>query len=229
MLSPAAFSRANRLAGHLGLRSVSRVPSLPKIPVAHRVSSSLCGGVRGLSTSSSDPVLLDVKSGVATLTFNRPDALNAMTIPMGELFEDLVFQLGKREDVHAVVLTGSGRAFSAGGDLEYLLERPNVKPFVNTTMMKRFYDRFLSIRTLPVPIIAALNGPAIGAGLCIALACDIRVASTDAKLGLTFASLGLHPGMGASFFLPTIVNPDIATRMLVTGPSSSLVSRCAYC
>ena len=90
-------------------------------------------------------------------------------------------------------------------------------PSRNAPIMRRFYQRFLSVRSLPVPVIAAINGPAVGAGLCFALACDVRVAAADTKLGLTFVGLGLHPGMGASHFLPSIVGPQVAAQMMLTG------------
>ena len=83
--------------------------------------------------------------------------------------------------------------------------------------MRRFYQRFLSVRDLPVPVIAAINGPAVGAGLCFALACDVRIAAPTAKLGLTFVGLGLHPGMGATHFLPSIAGPQVAAEMMLTG------------
>ena len=83
--------------------------------------------------------------------------------------------------------------------------------------MRKFYSLFLKIRKLPVPLIAAINGPAVGAGLCFAAAMDLRVALSDAKLGVTFVGIGLHPGMASTFFLPKLVGPQIASRMLLTG------------
>eukprot|EP00698_Gefionella_okellyi_P013839 TRINITY_DN3818_c0_g1_i4.p1 TRINITY_DN3818_c0_g1~~TRINITY_DN3818_c0_g1_i4.p1 ORF type:complete len:210 (+),score=30.75 TRINITY_DN3818_c0_g1_i4:1334-1963(+) len=87
----------------------------------------------------------------------------------------------------------------------------------NVQIMKRFYERFLSIRTLPVPVIAAINGPAIGAGLCLAGATDMRITAKNVKMGYTFVSLGLHPGMGATHFLPRTVNAQAAAYLLLTG------------
>src|SRR5262249_38331393 len=80
-----------------------------------------------------------------------------------------------------------------------------------------FYTRYLAIRTLPVPTIAAINGHAIGAGLCIALACDLRIAVSDAKMGMTFTKLGIHPGLGATYFLPRLVGTARACELLFTG------------
>ena len=85
--------------------------------------------------------------------------------------------------------------------------------------MGRFYQLYLSVRDLPCPTIAAVNGAAIGAGLCVALGCDIRVAARDAKLGLNFTRLGIHPGMGATWTLPRLVGPARAAELLFTGGS----------
>ena len=126
------------------------------------------------------------ENGVATLTLNDPDRLNAMTVEMGEDFQDAVAALKQVPALRAVVLTGAGRAFSAGGDLDWLAERHADTPSNNATIMRAFYARFLTIRSLEVPTLAALNGAAIGAGLAVACACDMRFAAPDAKLGITF-------------------------------------------
>eukprot|EP00605_Chrysophyceae_sp_TOSAG23-4_P000434 GSChrysophyteH1.ASY1.ANO1.491.1 assembled CDS len=83
--------------------------------------------------------------------------------------------------------------------------------------MRRFYERFLSVRKLPVPVIAAINGPAIGAGLALACAADLRVSSKNAKMGITFVSLGLHPGMGSTHFLPRLIGNQMAAHLMLTG------------
>eukprot|EP00620_Florenciella_sp_RCC1587_P009319 CAMPEP_0182601084 /NCGR_PEP_ID=MMETSP1324-20130603/91305_1 /TAXON_ID=236786 /ORGANISM="Florenciella sp., Strain RCC1587" /LENGTH=486 /DNA_ID=CAMNT_0024818993 /DNA_START=340 /DNA_END=1803 /DNA_ORIENTATION=- len=230
--------------------------------------------------------------GVKKIVLNNPEKLNALTVDMGEQFTKVIDELNGMSDLRAVVLTGEGRAFSAGGDLDWLMERTKSTPKQNMDIMVQFYNRFLSIRSLPVPTIAAINGPAIGAGMCVALACDVRVASakakvvagdvdgdvwqcpqsivtfTDtrhfkttipmlgftfatlgihpgmgaaingpaigagmcvalacdvrvasakAKLGFTFATLGIHPGMGASHFLPIVAGPETAHRLLFSG------------
>ena len=124
---------------------------------------------------------------------------------------------GGASNLGAVVLTGAGRAFSAGGDLQFLKRRGEDTPTRNAVIMRRFYERFLAVRRLPVPVVAAINGPAIGAGLALALACDVRVAARDAKMGITFVQLGLHPGMGSTHFLPRIVGPQQASKLMLTG------------
>jgi len=157
------------------------------------------------------------KGPVTKITLNRPDRLNALTVDMGEAFADVIDSLRGDTDVRAVVLTGAGRAFSAGGDLEFLRARQADTPDGNAREMKAFYKRFLSMRTLGVPLVAAINGHAIGAGMCLALACDVRIAAPSAKLGLTFVGLGLHPGMGATHLLPALAGPQVAARLLLTG------------
>lgn len=161
------------------------------------------------------------RTGVALITLSRPERLNALTVAMGASFEAAVSALAMEPDLRAVVLTGEGRAFSAGGDLDFLERRADVGSQggaqENAEEMRAFYRRFLSLRTLPVPVLAAVNGPAIGAGMCLALACDLRVCARDAKLGLTFVGLGLHPGMGATHLLPTLVGHQTASRLLLTG------------
>jgi len=120
-----------------------------------------------------------------------------------------------------VILTGAGRAFSAGGDLGMIQERadhgasePGRARRSIREAMRSFYQLFLSVREIPCPTLAALNGHAIGAGLCVALACDVRIAAEDAKLGLNFTRLGLHPGMGATWTLPRLVGSARAAELL---------------
>lgn len=177
-------------------------------------------GVRALS-GAREPLVTVRKLAaekVAVITLNSPSRLNALTESMGDELTDRVHELSEASaDFGAVVLTGAGRAFSAGGDLDFLRRRHADSPSRNASIMHRFYERFLVVRRLPVPVIAAINGPAVGAGLCLALACDIRLAAKEAKLGVTFVGLGLHPGMGATHFLPRIVGPQHAARLLLTG------------
>jgi enoyl-CoA hydratase/carnithine racemase len=171
--------------------------------------------------SNDDLVRVEREGHVALLTFNDPDRLNAMTGAMGQALAGAVDAL-RGESIRAAVLTGSGRAFSAGGDLE-MLDRNASRGEAGGARrairdeMRTFYGLFLTVRELPCPTIAAINGPAIGAGLCVALSCDMRIAASTAKLGLNFNRLGLHPGMGATWTLPRIVGPAIAAEILYTG------------
>jgi enoyl-CoA hydratase/carnithine racemase len=167
-------------------------------------------------------LILPARDGdVVTLTFNQPDRLNAMTQAMGEAFRAAVAELTGDARLRAVILTGAGRAFSAGGDLTMIEGRaaqgaakgPSGRRQIRDGM-RAFYQLFLSLREVPCPVIAAINGAAIGAGLCVALACDVRIAASEAKLGLNFTQLGLHPGMGATWTLPRLVGPARAAEIL---------------
>src|SRR5262249_15192437 len=141
--------------------------------------------------------------GVVTVSFNHPETRNSMTPAMGEEVVRAVDEIRSDPSARVCVLTGSGKAFSSGGDLGMLArdtgaDSPRTGPSMAGSP-RDFYVRYLTIRNLPIPTIAAINGHAIGAGLCIALACDLRIAVADAKMGMTFTRLGIHPGMGATY------------------------------
>jgi len=169
-------------------------------------------------------LILEARDGdVVTLTFNDPDRRNAMTRAMGEAFAAQIARLAADRSVRALVLTGQGSAFSAGGDLAMIGERadqargaPGAARRAVRDFMRSFYGLFLSLRELPCPTIAAVNGHAIGAGLCVALGCDMRFVASEARLGLNFTRLGLHPGMGATWTLPRLVGPARAAELLYT-------------
>ena len=156
-------------------------------------------------------------TGIATLTLNDEANLNAMSDEMAREFSTTISALKSNKNLRAVILTGAGKAFSAGGHLSMLEAKRNKTAEENRTGMLHFYDSFLCMRELNVPLIAAINGAAVGAGLCVACACDFRVAADSTKLGFTFLKLGLHPGMGATYFVPRIVGASVATELLVTG------------
>lgn len=158
--------------------------------------------------------------GTVTLTLNRPDALNAMTPAMGDEIVRAVEELRSDGSVRALIVTGAGKAFCAGGDLQMLARDAGVAAAEGPSMgatPREFYDRFLSLRKLPFPTVAAINGTAVGAGLCLALACDLRVAAARATMGMTFVKIGIHPGMGATFLLPSIVGTAVAAELFFTG------------
>lgn len=155
-------------------------------------------------------------NGVATLTLDDTRRRNAMSLALGDALEDQVKALSRESTLRAVVLTGAGGAFSSGGDLT-MLEALRGTDFEHArTQMLGFYRRFLSVLTLPVPLIAAVRGPAIGAGLCLALACDIVLVDHDAPLALTFARLGLAPGMGVSMLVERHIGPQRTAELLYT-------------
>jgi enoyl-CoA hydratase len=156
---------------------------------------------------------------VATLTLNRPDTRNAMSVAMGEEVERAVEEVRADGEIRVLVVTGEGRVFSSGGDLDMLAADAGLAaPHAGMGGPPReFYARYLSVATLPIPTLAAINGHAIGAGLCFALACDLRIAASDAKMGMTFTRLGIHPGMGATYFLPRLLGTARACDLLFTG------------
>jgi enoyl-CoA hydratase/carnithine racemase len=156
-------------------------------------------------------------SGILTITLNDETNLNAMSEEMADEFSSLVRSLKASGSAKVIILTGAGRSFSAGGHLAMLEAKRTRTKEQNRTGMLKFYDSFLSILQLNVPIIAALHGAAIGAGLCLACAADIRIATEDTKLGFTFLKLGLHPGMGGTFLVPRIVGRSMSTELLLTG------------
>ncbi len=162
-------------------------------------------------------VRLDVSERVATLTLADPRRRNAMTPALGDALRDAVERARADASVRAVVLTGEGAAFSAGGDLE-MLERLRGAGFKQARdFMLDFYARYLHVTALDVPVVAAVHGAAIGAGLCVAMACDLLVVDAAAKLALNFVQLGLHPGMGATYLTPRRVGAQRAAELLLTG------------
>jgi enoyl-CoA hydratase/carnithine racemase len=165
------------------------------------------------------------RGAVALVVFDDPERRNAMTEAMGRALAESVARLSADVAVRAVVLTGAGAAFSAGGDIAMLEEKSRAgraqpgEPARarNRAFMRDFYSLFLAVRELPCPSIAAVNGAAIGAGLAVALACDLRVAAREARMSLNFVKLGIHPGMGSSWTLPRLVGPAHAADLLLTG------------
>eukprot|EP00931_Biecheleriopsis_adriatica_P122014 TRINITY_DN97041_c0_g1_i1.p1 TRINITY_DN97041_c0_g1~~TRINITY_DN97041_c0_g1_i1.p1 ORF type:complete len:279 (-),score=68.50 TRINITY_DN97041_c0_g1_i1:75-911(-) len=163
-------------------------------------------------------VTLEKVGRVARVLLNNPEKMNAMTSELVEDFGSVMKRItADASNYGAVVITGSGKAFSAGGDLAWLKLRSQDTPSRNSQIMHDFYNRFLCVRSLPLPVIAAINGPAVGAGMCLAMACDVRVASRTAKIGFPFVSLGLHPGMGATHMIASVAGYETAYRLLLTG------------
>src|SRR6476659_6336013 len=155
--------------------------------------------------------------GVAVLTLDNPDQRNAMSDEMTASWVAAVDDLAADRDLRAVVVTGAGSAFCSGGNTGWIASEPDATVDHLRTRMVAFYRAWLSIRRLEVPTIAAVNGPAIGAGLCVALACDIRYAARGARLGAPFVKLGMHAGMAATYLLPNVVGEAHARDLLLTG------------
>jgi enoyl-CoA hydratase/carnithine racemase len=163
-------------------------------------------------------VILTTDGPVATIKLNRPDKLNAFGGPMREEVIDALDTVGRDERVRAVIVTGEGRGFSAGGDIQNLKQLRDSKDEKGVRGLLAQGQRITrTIRSLPKPVIAAVNGACAGAGLSFALACDIRIASDAAKFGPTFARIGLHPDWGGSWFLPKLVGTANACELVFTG------------
>jgi enoyl-CoA hydratase len=155
--------------------------------------------------------------GVVLLTLDDPSRRNAMSDAMTSAWREAIAGLREDSDLRCVVVTGAGSAFSSGGDLSWIAERGATDVAPLRDHMLGFYRTWLSIRDLEVPTIAAVNGAAVGAGLCLALACDLRYAAADAKLVAPFTRLGIHPGMAATYLLPEVGGLPLAREMLFTG------------
>jgi 2-(1,2-epoxy-1,2-dihydrophenyl)acetyl-CoA isomerase len=162
---------------------------------------------------------VEVADGVATLTLDRPDALNSLTIPLKEELLATLRKLGRDRDVRVIVLTGAGRAFCAGQDLRERLE-PDATPLA-AELRERYNPIILAMRTIEKPIVGAINGVAAGAGASIAFACDIRIAAEGASFLLAFGRIGLVPDSGATWLLPRLVGPAKAAELAFTGESLS--------
>jgi enoyl-CoA hydratase/carnithine racemase len=166
----------------------------------------------------SEPLLLDRRpGGIVLLTLNDPARRNAMSDSMTAAWHEVIAGLRQEPGVRCVVVTGAGSAFSSGGDLSWIADRGRVEVPALRDHMLGFYRTWLSIRDLEVPTVAAVNGAAVGAGLCLALACDLRYAAGDATLVAPFTRLGIHPGMAATYLLPEVGGLPLAREMLFTG------------
>jgi enoyl-CoA hydratase/carnithine racemase len=155
--------------------------------------------------------------GVVVVTLDNPAKRNAMSDEMTASWSRLMGELRENRDARALLVTGAGHAFCSGGDTGWIGSEPDASVDHLRTRMIGFYRAWLSVRDLEIPTIAAVNGAAIGAGLCLALACDLRYATPRAKLGAPFTSLGMHPGMAATWLLPEVVGVATARELLLTG------------
>ncbi|MEK6280087.1 MAG: enoyl-CoA hydratase family protein [Acidobacteriota bacterium] len=157
--------------------------------------------------------------GVATITLNRPQRLNALTFEVYRELTNLFEELRDETDVRVIVITGAGRAFCSGGDVHDIIGElfsRNMEGLLEFTRMT--CELIQNIRELPKPVIASLNGTTAGAGACIALAADIRIASEEAKIAFLFVKVGLSGAdMGAAYLLPRVVGLAKATELLYTG------------
>ncbi len=155
--------------------------------------------------------------GVVLATLTWPERRNAMSAAMTAAWVELVSALRSDPDVRVLVVTGGGTAFCSGGDTSWITAEPDASVADLRTRMLTFYDAWLSVRTLEVPTVAALNGAAVGAGAALALACDLRYASASARFAVPFTALGMHPGMATTWLLPEVIGVAAARDLLLTG------------
>jgi enoyl-CoA hydratase/carnithine racemase len=163
--------------------------------------------------------LYQVNDSVATITLNRPERLNALTFEVYRELTDTFAALSTEDDVRVVVITGAGRAFCSGGDVHDIIGELFQRDQQGLLDFTRLTCQLIhNIRALPKPVIASLNGTTAGAGACIALASDIRIASREAKIAFLFVRVGLAGAdMGAAHLLPRVVGLSKATELLYTG------------
>jgi enoyl-CoA hydratase len=158
-------------------------------------------------------VLFEVRDNIALITLNNPDKRNMLTIEVCQQIVDYVAQAEQHPEVKALIVTGTGRAFCAGGQLTDLTP--------NQEILETIYSGFLSIANCSLPTIAAINGPAVGAGFNMAVGCDVRIVTQQARFEPRFFGLGLHPGGGNTWMLRQLVNWNTAAGMLLFSQSLS--------
>jgi enoyl-CoA hydratase/carnithine racemase len=156
-------------------------------------------------------------AGVVTITLDSPERRNALDEELATQLRQAVRDVAADPGARCVVVTGAGRAFCSGADLGEFRRQESGGVLPRREMLGAYYRTFLDVRDLAVPTIAAVNGPAIGAGLNLALVCDLRIAAASARFGATFVRLGIHPGGGATYMLARLLGPARAAEMLLSG------------
>ena len=162
-----------------------------------------------------DGLRVDVDGPVATLTLDRPEALNALTVAVKVALREALERIAADRAIRAVILTGAGRAFCAGQDLAER-ERADAAP-LDVELRERYNPIIRALRSMGQPVIAAVNGVAAGAGASLALACDLRIAAEEARFVLAFGRIGLVPDSGATWFLPRLIGQARAAELALVG------------
>lgn len=180
-------------------------------------------------------LLVQLEEGVLTVTMNRPEVLNAVSDAMLDGLGDVMEEAGRDESVRCVVLTGAGRAFGSGADLRgFAALHTSDEPVKVSTHLQKYHRVVRAIRSMPKPVIAAVRGVAAGASCNLALACDLRIASEDARFIEAFARIGLVPDAGGGFFLPRLVGLSKALELSmlaeeVSGPQAERLGLANTC
>ncbi len=168
--------------------------------------------------ANSAPLLVDRQAGgIVLITLNNPERRNALDPPLVRALLQTASDLRLDRTARCVVITGAGKAFCSGADLGALRAEVTTGPMARRDQLSEVYRTFLDLRALPMPVIAAVNGAAIGAGLNLALCCDICVAAKSAQFGATFVRLGIHAGGGATHLLSRRIGPARAAELLLSG------------
>jgi enoyl-CoA hydratase/carnithine racemase len=161
-------------------------------------------------------LLYEVKDRIATLTLNRPDKLNAFTGPMIDAWARALAEAQADDQVHVVVVTGAGRAFCAGGDVARMGEGQPTALEHKNMLWEHIHRIPKTLEAMDKPVIAMVNGLAVGAGMGMCLMCDVRIASDEARFSTGYVRVGLVPGDGDTYFLPRLVGPAKALELLWT-------------
>jgi 2-(1,2-epoxy-1,2-dihydrophenyl)acetyl-CoA isomerase len=167
---------------------------------------------------SYDTIIWDQEGGVGRLTLNRPETLNAWTAEFGRELGAVLEGEAAEDSVRAVLITGAGRGFSSGADLRAGFDpAEDGKPDIRTELHEIYHPAIAGVRRLPKPVIAAVNGPAVGIGCSLALACDLILSAESAFFGLAFVNIGLMPDGGSTAFVPPAVGRARAFQMALLG------------
>ncbi|MGH7444408.1 MAG: enoyl-CoA hydratase/isomerase family protein [Longimicrobiales bacterium] len=170
------------------------------------------------ATQMTQRILVERDGAIGWIRINRPERLNAFVGDMRDRIEAALDYVEQDAEIRCVVITGVGRAFSTGGDVTYMKQLIEADDTVAFEALVRIGARIAQrIATMTKPVIAAVNGPAAGAGACLALACDLRIASDSASIGFTFTRVGLHPDWGGSYFLTRLAGLAMAAECVFTG------------
>lgn len=169
-----------------------------------------------MDVAPGDEIVETFDHGVVTLCLNRPARLNAITAPMFESLLARCERIAADADVGALVLAGAGRAFCAGGDVREMADRVPEAPAQAVATLRRRMEIARLLHEMPKPTIARVQGPAAGAGFCLALACDMRIAGQEASFTLAFGRVGYASDYGGSYFLPRLVGPAKARELYFT-------------
>src|SRR6267143_1211987 len=172
-----------------------------------------------MATEVEQHIHVQTHDGIGLIRFNRPEKMNAIGALTRQQLGDAIKQAERDDAVRVVVLTGSGRAFSSGADVTEMAQSGGMRTpeDVGNVLRNEYMPMLTRLRTMPKPVIAAMNGPAVGIGASYALACDIRIATPEAYLLEAFINIGLAPDGGVSWLLPRMAGTGIAYEMFFTG------------